>query len=545
MLFSAESVKYLPMQISPGEELFKIQRRLWLRNRDIIKNSIVIKEPGFVAYEKKFLAAVARYERVATNDEMISAIKKAQIIYVGDYHTCNQSQRSFLRILKATVKEGEDAVLGLELIHKRHQDILDAYLKKEISEEAFLKKIGLKQHWVFDLWASFEPLFEFARYHKLPVAGIDAAPAHASLKERDEATARLVTHILRKHPKHRIFIMIGDLHLAHLPGMVQKLLKSGSKVVSDLILYQNSDAIYWDLARQGLEHRVETVKMSDNAFCRMHTPPIVCQQSYINWLEHEEGEIDFADSKTSFMELLDNISKFLDIDLGDEREKVDVYTCGDLSFLEQLKDSGKFSPGELKALKRQILASESYFIPEKRVVYLANLSINHAAEEAAHFIKHACSGRESKRTVEDAFYANILHEALAFFGSKLINPKRKCFHENEFKNLFSYFSTVHVPQERRLEFETTCLVLDFLKTDNSANRDRSFKSLRPDLFFAVTHALGYMLGDKLFYAMMSEKISKGEIKQFFYDPWRKEGEPQVAYHDLKKRLKGVRGPKRM
>jgi hypothetical protein len=479
---------------------------------------------------------------------MLEAIRASRLVYVGDYHTCNQSQRSFLRILKALVPSDDKIVLGLELIHKRHQKDLDAFLKDRLSEEKFLNKIGLQQHWVFDLWGNFKPLFDFAKYHGLQVLGVDAASVNAGLEERDEATARLIVQMLKRYPGHKVFVMIGDLHLAHLPGMVRDLLKRSDPRLptSDLILYQNSDAIYWDLADQGLEHRVEVVKISDKEFCRMHTPPIVCQQSYINWLEHEEGEIDFADSKASFLELVDQIAKFLNIDLGGNRDKVDVYTCGDLSFLSQFKKSGKFSASELKALKKQILSSESYFIAEKKVVYLANLSVNHAAEEAAHFIKHVCSGKEPPRTPEDAFYANILHEGLAFFGSKLINPKRKCFHEKEFEGLISYFETIRVPQGRRLEFETACIVLDFLRTDQRKLTNQHFASImRSDIFFSVTHALGYILGDILFYAMMGERVKKGEIRELFSAVWKKEGEPRVAYYDLKKRLKGVRVPKRM
>lgn len=532
------------MQISPREELLKIQKSLWKRNNEIIQSSIIVKEADFVAYERKYKSAVSKYERVATRDEMLSAIKEARIIYVGDYHTCNQSQRSFLRILKSIVPEDQNVLLGLELIHKRHQPVLDLFLKDKVGEEAFLKKIGLQQHWVFDLWNNFKPLFDLAKYYKLPVKGVDAASANAGLKERDIATAKLITGLLNEYPDHKIFIMIGDLHLAHLPDEVDKLLKGSG--VKDLILYQNSDSIYWKLAEEGLDHRVEVVKINDRAFCRMNTPPIVCQQSYINWLEHEEGEIDFSDSRSSFLEFVDHVAEFLDIDIGVEREKVDVYTCGDLSFLETIKESGQFSPEELKALKKQIMASESYFIADKRIVYLANLSINHGAEEAAHFLKHVCSGKEERRSLEDAFYANILHEALAFFGSKLINPKRKCFHEKEFKGLISYLKTIRIPEDRYLEFETATIALDFLKTDKKRFLEGSFtKVLRSDIFFSATHALGYMLGDKLFYAMMSERISKSEIKDLFYAAWKKEGEPIMVYYDLSKRLKAVKMPKRL
>ncbi|MBI2091497.1 MAG: ChaN family lipoprotein [Deltaproteobacteria bacterium] len=534
----------MSQQISPREELLKIQKSLWKRNNEIINNSIIVKEADFMKYERKYKTAVANYERVATHDEMLSAINEARLVYVGDYHTCNQSQRSFLRILKAVIPQNQKAVLGLELIHKRHQPLLDDFTAGNIDEKVFLKKIGLRQHWVFDLWANFKPLFDIAKYYNLPVAGIDAAGVKAGLRERDEATAERIVELLGKYPEHKLFVMIGDLHLAHLPEIVRSM--SAGDELKDVILYQNSDAIYWKLAEQDLEHRVEVVKMSENEFCRMHTPPIVCQQSYINWLEHEEGEIDFSDSRTSFLELVDHISKFLEIDLGEEREKVDVYTCGDLSFFGQLEESGKFSASELKSLKRQILASESYFIAEKRVVYLANLSINHASEEAAHFIKHVCSGPERKRTPEDAFFANVLHEGLAFFGSKLINPKRKCFHKKEFESLIAYFETIRVPQDRRLEFETACIVLEFLKTGKRDLSNRKIISaLKPDLFFSATHGLGYMIGDRLFYAMMAERVDKNFIRQLFYDSWREEGEALTAYYDLNKKLKSVKIPKRM
>ncbi len=529
------------MGISPRQELLKIQKNLWRRNKEIIENSIVVKERGFSSYESRYKKRVASYSELATYDDMIDAVAKAQVVYVGDYHTCNQSQRSFLRLLKTFIQRDKKLLLGLELIHRRHQSVIDNYLAGGLTEDEFIKKVGLRQHWVFDLWENFKPLFDFALYHKLPIAGIDAAGRNAGLVQRDLATAKLIVELCKKHPDRKIFILIGDLHLAHLPEQVRKL--SGGSL-KDLTLFQNSDSIYWDLAEKGLDHRIELVKIDDSSFCRMHTPPIVCQQSYINWLEHEEGEIDFADSRASFLDLVDHISSFLGIDLKDEREKVDVYTCGDLSFLQQLK--GQLSAKELSGLKRQISASESYFIPEKRIVYLANLSVNHAAEEAAHFIKHVLGGREFKRTHEDAFFANILHEGLAFFGSKLINPKRKCFHEKEFQNLIAYFSTIRVPQERRSEFETACIVLDFLKREPSRpDHGRIIRALRPDLFFSVTHGLGYMLGDRLFYAVMSEQISKSEVRELMKSNWKKEGEASIVYFDLYKRLKKVKMPKRI
>ena len=537
------------MPKGPRAELLEIQKKLWRWNKEIIEHSVLVKEPGFDRYERNYRNAVKEYQRVADLDEMMEAILLSDIVYVGDYHTCNQSQRSFLRMLKAVVKKDSNFVLALELIHKKYQRVLDEYLAGEIDESAFLRRINLREHWVFDLWESFKPLFDFCRYHNIPIVAVDSAPIGSDVSKRDAASAKLIAKIMKKHDGKRMFVFIGDLHIApqHLPKDVTRELKAVGLKKKPLILFQNSETIYWKLAEEGADDYVQVVKLKNGHYCRMHTPPVILQRSYLNWLEHEEGEIDYADAKSSFLELVDRICDFLKLDLDGSRDEVEIFTCGDLSFLERLKELDEFSKAELTTIKQQILASESYYIAKSKMVYLASLSINHAAEEASHFVKNVCSGNEEPREVVDAFYANILHEALGFFGSKLINQKRKCFHSKDFKNLLAYFQTVRVPQERRLEYETSHLITEYKKMEKKGTpleQTEIFNS-RMDLFLSVTHALGYMLGDKLYYGMMNGMVKKPLIKKLFMDPWAEDGEPVEAYMKLLKKLKGVRIPKRM
>lgn len=534
---------------SPRAELLAIQKRLWRWNRKLIAHSILVREPGFGRYEKAYRLAVRNFERVADHDEMLSAIMGADIIYVGDYHTCNQSQRSFLRIIKAIIKDDNNFIIGLELLHRRYQSILDAYLGGKISEDTFLRRIRFKEHWIFDLWENFKPVFDFCIYHRIPMFALDAAPKGADVRRRDAATALLIAKIVQQHPDRRLFVFIGDLHIAppHLPQDVEHETKRLGLVKKNLILYQNSEPIYWKLAKEGRDDHVEVVQMKDGNFCRMHTPPVVCQRSYLNWLEHEEGEIDYADAKASFLELVDRICDFLEIRLGQMRDEVEVFTCGDLSFLKRLEEKGIFSRREIRIIKRQILASESYYIAKAKFVYLANLSINHAAEEAAHFIKSVSSGIENPRPVIDAFYANILHEALGFFGSKLINHKRKCYHEKDFRGLMAYFEAGRIPAERRLEYETAHLVLEYLRLERRGRQmgETHFFRTRMDLFLSLTHALGYMLGDRLYYGLMGQVISKAGVRRLFTDPWLEDGRPVEVYMELADQLKKVKIPKRM
>jgi len=537
------------MQQSPRAELLAIQKKLWRWNKDIIDHSILVKEPGFDSYERAYRSSVKDYLQIVGHEEMIKAILRSDVIYVGDYHTCNQSQRSFLRILKAVVKRDKDFMIGMELLHKRHQPVLDKFLSGRISEATFLKRIRLQEHWVFDLWESFKPLFDFCRYHGIRMLAIDAAPVNSDVRTRDAAAAGLMVEAMAQDSGKRLFVFIGDLHIApkHLPEDMRRELTLRDMQKEHLILFQNSESIYWKLAEKGLDDSVEVVRLADGNYCRMHTPPVVCQRSYLNWLEHEEGEIDYADAKSSFLEIVDRLCEFLKIRLGKARDEVEVFTCGDLSFLKALRDSGRFAKEEMDTIKRQILASESYYIAKTKFVYLANLSINHAAEEAAHFIKSVCSGAEEPRVIVDAFYANILHEALGFFGSKIVNHKRKCFHEKDFANLLAYFQTVKVPSERMLEYETAHLVTEYKRLERKGKHLENteiFRS-RMDLFLSLTHALGYMLGDRLYYGLMNGKIKKADIKHLFMDPWEDEGAPVEAYMKTFRKVKGVRIPKRM
>ncbi|MBI4236884.1 MAG: ChaN family lipoprotein [Deltaproteobacteria bacterium] len=538
------------MSLSPREELLRLQQRLYRRNKAVIAQSVTVREPGFVRYERRYQRALATYQRVVSNETLLRAVRQADLLYVGDYHTCAQSQRSFLRLLKAVVSKGRPLVIGLELLHRRAQPWVERFLRQEVTEEQFVHRVGLRRRWVFDLWPHFRPLFEFARYHQVPVYGIDAAPDDADLHARDVATGAWVAEVCRRHPDAQVCVLIGDLHLApeHLPAETLLALAARGLSRRDLILCQNSEAIYWQLAREGREHLVQAVQISERCYCRMHTPPVVCQQSYLNWLEHEEGEIDFADAKHQFVELVQHLAKFVQVPLPADWEDVAVYTCGDLSFLQLLADDPAFTRSQVAAIRRHVLRAESYVVPQRRIVYLANLSLNHAAEEAAHYLRFLCAGREPARTAVDAFFANVLHEAIGFFGSKLINHRRKCWHVAEFRKLLRYFaSQPQVPANRALEAHvaTFIVVANARLARAPAQLASLIQGLSPDLFFAVTHAIGYMLGDQMFYAVMSRRLGKQRLRDLLCDPWAAAGDPLQRYRELRLHLRGTKIPRRM
>lgn len=535
--------------LSPREELIKIQKQIFRKNQKIIEESILVSEQGFARYEQNYLKRVQTFRSVADAEELKKSLARADWIYLGDYHTNRQSQRALLRLLKMMIGQTDRFVICLEFLQKRHQPHADRFLQGKMALTTFLKRINLRKHFYFDLWENFEPIFDFAKYYQLDVYGIESAPFGAGLKKRDEAMAKTLAEIHALRPDYKKIVFVGDLHIApdNLPKQVAKAIADGYDPGRELFLYQNSEKIYWRLAEAQLEDKVEVVRLDDKSFCLINTPPIVWQQSYLNWLENEEGEIDYQDPKHSFLDLADRIAKFLGIRLPKAKDEVEVFTCGDLSFLERLDEDPDFSARERRMIQKQVELSESYYIPKHKWVYLANVSLNHAAEEATHFIRHLVAGDEFPRSHEDAFYANVLHEAIGFFGSKIINQKRKCMRVEDFQSLIEYFKKNRVPRDRGFELEVAHMVIEVKKHEKRglpvANAGSIYR--RHELFFGVTHALGYMMGEILYHAMLQGKFGKREIGKLFRDPFREEGAPYKTYAKLLKKFGKVPLPQRI
>lgn len=536
-------------ELSPREELIKIQKQIFRKNQKIIEESILVSEKGFHRYEQNYLRHVKDFQDAVEVLELKKALGKAQWIYMGDYHTNRQSQRALLRVLKLLITQTDQFIICLEFLQKKHQGYVEKFLKERISLGTFLKHANIRKHFYFDLWENFQPIFDFAKFYKLDVYGIESAPYGAGLKRRDEAMARNLTEIHQKNPDIKIITFVGDLHIApeNLPRQVRKASGNRYRKEQELILYQNSEKIYWKLAEAHIEDKVDIVRIDKQSFCIINTPPIVWQQSYLNWLENEEGEIDYQDPKHSFLDLAKQISRFLGLKLPKTKDDVEVFTCGDLSFLERLSGDPDFTTIERRRIKRQVELSESYYIPKRKWVYLANVSLNHAAEEAAHFIRNLVAGEEFPRTPEDAFYANVLHEAMGFFGSKIINPKRKCTRVKDFKAMIQYFKKANVPRDRTYELEIAHSVIAIKKMEKGgkpiADPERMVK--QHDLFFGVSHALGYILGEILYHALIQGGLKKKQARDLFMNPMIQEGEPFEVYQEFIQRYEKVGLPQHL
>src|SRR5581483_10508504 len=492
-----------------------------------IQAAVGAESQEFRRYRLQYEAAVRRFDSVVEYEKVVDAAARAPLVLVGDYHTLRQAQRGTEKLAAQLLSRGVRLLLGLEFVHGRYQPALDAYLEGRLDEEAFLSAIRYRQLQPFDLWPNFKPLFDLARAEKLPVVALDSpAGGSGSLKARDRYAAHVLALAMRSKPDRQPLVLMGQLHLSptHLPAALPAWIGEGSK--GPLTVYQNCEEIYFELERRGQEQTVEAVRIDARQYCLINSSPLVSQQSYLDWVEATAvGErVDDLTPEAHFREAGDLLAKFIEVTPPRPLAEVEVASPGNLNVMTRLE---REKPREFRMMSRRVLAGESFCLPRENAVYIADSSLNRAAEVAARYLWHVCADEEGDtRGLVDGFYAAVLEQALGFFGSKVLNPRRKAHHRVQL------LARLHRASTSRLDREVAQAVLAhqrFEAGERVPEVQRLYTLRDPERFSAVTRALGQVLGDKLYYALLAEKISKDEIRSLFFDPFDDQGAALHTY----------------
>lgn len=457
-------------QRDPRRDLLAIQRRLWRRLKREITATIAENPANVEIYQEEYERDLQRYERASSKRELVRACAEADIVYLGDYHTLPQAQKTLVKLLLALTRLNREVVLGMEMVHIKDQAHLDHYLQdmNPGSEAEFLRAIDYRRTWDFD-WPPYREVFEVAQRRGVRVVGINSDPSDHSkdhLLERDFQTSQVVLREVKRNPKALIVIFDGDLHVArdHLPLLVDNnIQRNGLQARKRVIVHQNAEEIWWQLARERQED-LNVVSLADDAFCVFNASPIEKLHSYLSWVSEQDvlepplmtsawdfpSDIDLEEDEDrqtqedreeervveytdQVHQLVTTVARFLGIE-RDDLSNFQLFTVNDLDFLGFVDgEESAFTERELEDIKRQILSNESYFIPKGDVIYLADFSVINAAEEATHFLHHRCSqyAWEKPRSLAVDFYFRILTEALGFFGSKVLVPTRECWREKD------------------------------------------------------------------------------------------------------------------
>lgn len=528
--------------------------------------------PELKKYFLRYQKDLSDFKEVSTKRELLTGLQGAHIVLCGDYHTLSQAQRTVIRLLRDAVpvlkRRKRTLILALEMVRPKDNPRIAEFLEGELPEADFLRAISFRKNWGFH-WSNYRRLFQFARENTLRIVGINygSEKKPKTLKQRDRFAAKVIAELSASDEKAVVFVLVGDTHLAqaHLPREIELALKKQRLERTVLTIHQNNERLYWKLVEMGLEQLVDVLKLGPNEYCVMNTPPWIKLRSHVKWAElmaeGEEpvpllrkkggksdssealGELGYADE---IRELISAIQHFL----GFEEEVEDdfhVYSPADLSFLNRLARNPSWSPLELRVVAKCLTEFEAFFIAREKIIYLTEPNLNHAATQAALYLHCIMSGREKTFTdpAED-FYAEIWAEALGYFGSKIINHKRKCNGPRDLKRIVESANTK--PKKRSDAVRVAEAALAQLEAEHQyfSGQERVFRASprstrdveRIVFQLKVAKVLGKLLGHGLHRAVMENKVSRAELQALFENPLENGAEARKLYLDWIRLLDG-------
>lgn len=488
-------------------------------------------------YEKEF---EDRW-RVSDRETLFKQINESQLIYFGDFHPMAQSQKSHLRILK-NIKSNKNTVLALECFWSDDQSYIDKYIKGTLSEREFLKKIEWVKNWGFP-WENYRPLLDWAKTNKVRVIGLngperklkkDLTNLHRTeLETRDKFAAHIISDQFRNNKNCKMFVIYGDLHLAEsrLPARVKNELSQDNKIKVMRVM-QNSEKIYFQLLKKGIEDQVDIVRMPRNTFCVMSVAPWVKWQNFLLELEKtDDKEIDEENDS----DLTDHVSQYIKVIAEDLKLKIDlshlsVFTARDPSLWRQIQS--RLSGKQMELIELMIEDERPFYIPQVGVAYLSRMSVNHAAALAMLYIHaHICSLKKWSLNIPEDFYRLIWLEALSYFGSKLINPKRKTETMSDVKMMLASKSPRDSGKEAlRLALAQKMMELSILA--QRSERKFSYEPKTKKSYLTAANLLGGMMGEKMYTGYRQKMLKIETINSFLMKDWTSASFKQSYYEIL-------------
>lgn len=229
-------------------------------------------------YFQNFHSEFESFEKPSEEQEILAEAKKAEIIFLGDYHNLRKSQEFAAEFLGKTQKNlSEPAVLAVEFVSPKNQKILDEFMAGVTSEDDFFRKIHFSDWDDPEHQVGYKKLLETARRLGIKVYGIKFSAKGKLQKERDLVFAESLQRIRTKNPKAKVFVHIGDVHLAsaHLPETLSRLPEF--KQQKTLKILQNVKSLYFSALKKYQDFEVpKAVKIKEGAY-NFFTAPIITE----------------------------------------------------------------------------------------------------------------------------------------------------------------------------------------------------------------------------------------------------------------------------
>lgn len=491
------------------DPLEESQRRLFLSLKNELRLLDISTGKEIRSYEKSFRSALPKKVSGSNRKKLLSAIHTAQAVLVGDFHSFRQSQKGFLRLIEDSRHKNPRIAIALECIQQDMQPALDHFCAGLITVEELGEELDFESTWPFS-WPNYREILEYARKHGMPLYGLnikDKSGDPKMLKARDEAAAAAISAALAENPKQKIFVLYGELHLGktHLPRQVRKRLGSKNKV---LVIHQNEISLYWKAPRAEKGHRAEVLRLRRDEYCVLNSVPWVKLRSYIDWLEGANIDEDWQeglDLYGSISQLSQQLNQVLGLKQKDLKE---VEIAGPETLLAPAPLVRGLTSEERKLLRHSIRFQRTTYLPIKGMLLLPSFSTNALSEGASLLIWRSHSAKS--RTVSATGSRIIVQFFIAYLGSKILNPKRKCNEVKDMRKLLEGRNSPQNSKKRKVLQRSLEIIQIYLE-----NYPRNKKKLPPLLEIEASRLAGYVLANRLFLALLKNPKLLPFVKKIF------------------------------
>ncbi|GIL17497.1 MAG: hypothetical protein BroJett040_12480 [Oligoflexia bacterium] len=524
------------------KSLWKLRYELYTQVRRHVEQLLGEESVGMRKYRENFEKSFYKRWKPIQRVAFLHKLRVSRVVLLADFHAHHQSQKAQIRLLKNI--KNKKVILGVEFLESKDQALIESYMKGDLSEEKFLEKVKWDQRWGFP-FSHYRPILDWARRSGVRVLGINKYYKERSsrtLKSRDSHSAQVISQILQEDTNSQVWIIYGDWHLAqhHLPREIIKQCDMVEK--KDIVtVFQNSEKIFFQAMKQDRDHDLDVVQLSNQEYCLMSVPPWVKWQSYLQFLESEldlegEGEEqDYTDHISQYVQILGQ-----DLQVQVDQDSVSVYAPGDESFFEKINNV--FSAKDARVLLSLIQREMSFYCPECDMAFLSRPSVNHASSLAMDIVHAQLSKRDcTPLHFPEDFQLAIFLEAIRYFGSKLINPKRKTDTLMDVRmTLESQFPGDHGREAMQLAIAEK--MREMIYVTSGTLRGTSFLARHKSSYFGAARLLGGMMGEKLYWGYREGRMSRRFIIQLLSHPLGPGSNFHSYYYELVHELDAIPEP---
>ncbi len=463
-------------------------------------------------YMQGYQKEISRRWKVSHRDELFASIHQSQMIFLGDFHALHQSQKAHLRVIKnINSNNHQPLVIAVECVESSSQKYLDQFIGGQLIEEEFLRKVLWSKNWGFP-WQHYRALFLWARDKKIKMLALNLVNSkqRLTLKKRDHHMGKILVDYTQAQPSHRVIVVVGDLHL-QTKSLIQIINKKNPKM-QIVRIFQNAEQIYFSLLKKNLMNQIDVVRFARRDFCIISIAPWVKWQNYLLYLEHHyDLDLDEDDDVLDYSDHLVRYIRFLEADLGLEvsKNEVSVYTANDQGLWGQI--STQYSREQRQLLELMIEDDQSFYLPDLKIAYLARASVNHAAALAMQYLYfHLHKIEKFPFQFPNDFYRLIWLETISYFGSKLINPKRKTDTLSDMKSTLAKKGQLEVAKEP-LQLAIAQKMNEMMYLTDKAVPRKLPRVKRKWSYSISAKLLGSLLGEKLFYGYSEKILSQNNL----------------------------------